>query len=161
MDFQTQQPQRTVSRGFPAGASRAPRCAALAGLAAVSGVPALAACATGGQGGGAQASERLGPNGYMFKQPVRLTYWKSLEGPRHDAQVKITDDFNASRSDVQVTLEHVGVYAQAAEKLTAVLAANTPPDVMMLTVDTSCPASRAWRAAAPGRLHQGRQERQI
>ena len=125
-------------------------------------MPALAACATGGQGGGAgQASERLGPSGYMFKQPVRLTYWKSLEGPRHDAQVKITDDFNASRSDVQVTLEHVGVYAQAAEKLTAVLAANTPPDVMMLTVDTFMPGFARLGAAAPGRLHQGRQERQI
>jgi sn-glycerol 3-phosphate transport system substrate-binding protein len=150
VDSRTQQPQRTVSRGFPAGASRRATLRRLAGLTAVSGMPALAACATGGQGGGAgQASERLGPNGYTFKQPVRLTYWKSLEGPRHDAQVKITDDFNASRSDVQVTLEHVGVYAQAAEKLTAVLAANTPPDVMMLTVDTFMPGFARLGALQP------------
>ena len=150
MDVRTHQPQRTVSRGFPAGATRRATLRRLAGLAAVSGVPALAACATGGQGGGAgQASERLGANGYTFKQPVRLTYWKSLEGPRHDAQVKITDDFNASRSDVQVTLEHVGVYAQAAEKLTAVLAANTPPDVMMLTVDTFMPGFARLGALQP------------
>ena len=61
---------------------------------------------------------------------------------------------------MQVTLEHVGVYAQAAEKLTAVLAANTPPDVMMLTVDTFMPGCAPGRRT-PGRLHQGRQERQF
>ena len=63
--------------------------------------------------------------------------------------MKLTDDFNASRSDVQVTLEHVGVYAQAAEKLTAVLAANTPPDVMMLTVDTFMPGFARLGALQP------------
>src|SRR5688572_22133942 len=100
----------------------------------------LAACgADSGSGGGAPASQRLGPNGYAFKSPVQLTYWKSLEGPRHDAQVNLTDDFNASRQDVKVTLEHVGNYDQAAQKLTAVLAANTPPDVMLTTVDTYLP----------------------
>ena len=71
MDSQTQQPQRTVSRGFPAGGDRgAPRCGRLAGLAAVSGVPATSACATGGQGGGAgQASERWGPAGTCSSSP--------------------------------------------------------------------------------------------
>ena len=39
-----------------------------------------------------------------------------------------------------MTLEHVGAYAQAAEKLTAALAGNTPPDVMLLTVDQHMPA---------------------
>ncbi len=105
---------------------------------------AVAACTTGGAGGtsgggGAPASANLGPNGFTFKQPVSLTYWKSLEGPRHEAQVKLTDDFNAARPDVKVTLEHVGNYDQAAQKLTAVLAANTPPDVMLMTVDSYLP----------------------
>lgn len=127
-------------------------------LAGGSGIAAsalvLAACgADGGQGasGGqaSSASTRLGPNGFTFKQPVQLTYWKSLEGPRHEAQVKLTDDFNASRSDVKVNLEHVGNYAQAAEKLTAVLAANTPPDVMMLTVDTFMPGFARMGALHP------------
>src|SRR5215216_2465228 len=98
-----------------------------------------AACGTAGTGGSASTSTNLGPNGYAFKSPVQLTYWKSLEGPRHDAQVKLTDDFNASRSDVKVNLEHVGNYDQAAQKLTAVLAANTPPDVMLMTVDSYLP----------------------
>jgi sn-glycerol 3-phosphate transport system substrate-binding protein len=109
------------------------------GAVAAGGAGMLAACGAGATGGGPAASDRLGPNGYAFKAPVQLTYWKSLEGPRHDAQVKLTDDFNASRSDVKVALEHVGNYDQAAQKLTAVLAANTPPDVMMLTVDTYLP----------------------
>jgi sn-glycerol 3-phosphate transport system substrate-binding protein len=110
----------------------------------------LAACGAGSAGGGGQpASERLGPNGYAFKSPIQLTYWKSLEGPRHDAQVKLTDDFNASRSDVKVNLEHVGNYDQAAQKLTAVLAANTPPDVMLMTVDSYLPGFARMGALHP------------
>ena len=107
-----------------------------------------AACGAGGQTGGS-TSANLGPNGFSFKQPVQLQYWKSLEGPRHDAQVKLTDDFNAKRSDVKVSLEHVGAYAQAAEKLTAALAANTPPDVMLLTVDQHMPAFARQGALLP------------
>jgi sn-glycerol 3-phosphate transport system substrate-binding protein len=124
----------------------------LAGGAGIGAVPILAACAGSGDQGtssGGQAGTRLGPNGYTFKQPVQLTYWKSLEGPRHEAQVKLTDDFNASRSDVKVNLEHVGNYAQAAEKLTTVLAANTPPDVMLLTVDTFMPGFARMGALHP------------
>ncbi|CAA9256320.1 MAG: hypothetical protein AVDCRST_MAG77-2344 [uncultured Chloroflexi bacterium] len=138
----------TMAPADAAGMSRRSMLRTLAGIAAV---PALAACATGGgQGSGAgQASERLGPNGFTFKQPVQLTYWKSLEGPRHEAQVKLTDDFNASRQDVKVALEHVGNYAQGAEKFTAVLAANTPPDVMMLTVDTFMPGFARMGALQP------------
>ena len=117
--------------------------------AAAGGAGVLAACGAAAGGGGPAASDRLGPNGYAFKQPVALTYWKSLEGPRHEAQVKLTDDFNASRSDVKVAIEHVGNYAQAAEKLTAVLAANTPPDVMMLTVDTFLPGFARMGALHP------------
>jgi sn-glycerol 3-phosphate transport system substrate-binding protein len=138
-------PGRPPARGRRAGAGRAgaTRRDVLRLLAAAGGGAAatpLAACAGGGVSGtGGQASGRLGPNGFTFKEPLTLTYWKSLEGPRHEAQVKLTDDFNASRQDVKVALEHVGTYDQAAEKLTAVLAANTPPDVMMLTVDTFMP----------------------
>lgn len=107
--------------------------------AVVVGVGAIA-CGGPAPGGAPAAVSRLGPQGFTFKQPVLLTYWKSLEGPRHDAQVKLTDDFNARRTDVRVSLDHVGAYAAAAQKLTASLAANTPPDVMLLTVDQHMPA---------------------
>lgn len=116
----------------------------------------LAACGgaarpnnTASPGAGASTAVPAGANGYKFSQPVQLTYWKSLEGPRHEAQVKLTDDFNASRSDVAVTLEHVGAYAAAAEKLTAALAANTAPDVMLLTVDQHMPAFARLGALHP------------
>ena len=119
------------------------------GAALAGGALFATACGTGGQTGGAPQSANLGPNGFSFKSPIQLTYWKSLEGPRHDAQVKLTDDFNAKRSDVKVALEHVGAYAQAAEKLTAALAANTPPDVMLLTVDQHMPAFARQGALLP------------
>ena len=121
----------------------------LAGGSSAAGALVLAACGAQSGATGGEKSERLGANGFAFKQPVQLTYWKSLEGPRHDAQVKLTDDFNASRSDVKVAIEHVGNYAQASEKLTAVLAANTPPDVMMLTVDTFMPGFARLGALHP------------
>jgi len=141
----------STPRSTPAGKPGASRRALLAGAAGASGGALLVACAAGTQGGsaGGQASERLGPNGYAFKQPVALTYWKSLEGPRHEAQVKLTNDFNAARSDVAVTLEHVGNYDQAAQKLTAVLAANTPPDVMLMTVDSYLPGFARLGALQP------------
>jgi ABC-type glycerol-3-phosphate transport system substrate-binding protein len=112
-------------RPRPAAALRRRRLLA----AAVGAPPALlAACgAASSPGSGAPGDVPSGASGFKFAQPVPLTYWKSLEGPRHEAQVKLTDDFNASRTDVPVSLEHVGAYAAAAEKLTAALAANTPP----------------------------------
>src|SRR5687767_4714440 len=116
-------------------------------ITASGGSALLAACGAGTPSGGGSAN--LGPNGFAFKQPISITYWKSLEGPRHDAQVKLTDDFNAKRSDVKVALEHVGAYAQAAEKLTAALAGNTPPDVMLLTVDQHMPAFARQGALLP------------
>ena len=92
--------------------------------AAVPALAAAAACGGAASGGQTDASARLGPQGFTFNQPIALTYWKSLEGPRHEAQVKLTDDFNARRPDVKVALEHVGAYAQAAEKLTVPLSAT-------------------------------------
>jgi sn-glycerol 3-phosphate transport system substrate-binding protein len=71
---------------------------------------------------------------------VAITYWKSLVGPRHDAQVTLTDAFNAGRGDVRVTLEHAGEYSVASEKLRVALAAGTPPDVMMLGTNSDMPA---------------------
>ncbi|HEV2125142.1 MAG TPA: ABC transporter substrate-binding protein [Chloroflexota bacterium] len=125
------------------------RRTALGKTAALVGVLAAACGSTGEQGSTSGASPQVGAKGFAFKQPVAVQYWKSLEGPRHEAQVKLTDDFNSSRSDINVSLEHVGGYAQAAEKLTAALAANTPPDVMLLTVDQHMPAFARQGALFP------------
>jgi sn-glycerol 3-phosphate transport system substrate-binding protein len=80
---------------------------------------------------------------------VAITYWKSLSGPRHDAQVVLTDAINAAHRDVRVTLEHVGEYSVAAEKLRVALAAGTPPDVMMLGVNSDMPAFARIGALQP------------
>ncbi len=114
----------------------------------------LAACGQGaqpGSGGAAPAGTAPGPQAVAtrFPRQVQITYWKSLEGPRHDAQVKLTDDFNASRDDVKVTLEHVGAYNQAAEKLGVAIASGTTPDVMLLTVDSHMPSFARLGALHP------------
>jgi ABC-type glycerol-3-phosphate transport system substrate-binding protein len=81
--------------------------------------------------------------------PVELSYWKSLSGPRHDAQVKLTDDFNAGRSDVKVTLEHAGEYNALSEKLRVALASGAPPDVVMLGTNADMPAFARIQALEP------------
>ena len=101
---------------------------------------ALAACAPA-------AGTRV-PTGPTTR-PIELSYWKSLSGPRHDAQVKLTDDFNASRSDVTVTLEHAGEYNALSEKLRVALASGSPPDVVMLGSNADLPAFARIQALEP------------
>jgi sn-glycerol 3-phosphate transport system substrate-binding protein len=92
-----------------------------------------AAC---GAGLGATGSAETGAHGKRFAKAVSIEYWKSISGVAHDAQVKLTDDFNASRCDVKVNLVDAGGYDQAAEKFQAAAAGNTAPDVMLFTVDS-------------------------
>jgi len=70
---------------------------------------------------------------------LKLTYWRSLVGPRGEAQDTLVQKFNESHPDVHVDVEYQGVYAQAATKLTAAISANTVPDSMLLTVDAHMP----------------------
>ena len=106
------------------------RVAEVAAMAGTSGV--LAACGAGQGAGGEQTAAQ----GKRFAKPVAVEYWKSISGPAHDAQVKLTDDFNASRTDVKVTLVDAGGYDQAAEKFQTAAAGGTAPDVMLFTVDS-------------------------
>jgi sn-glycerol 3-phosphate transport system substrate-binding protein len=113
--------------------------------------------------GGAGGALAAGTLGAACARPVReappaeprvrpataVTYWKSLSGPRHDAQVALVEDFHARRPDVTVTLEHAGEYSQAAEKLRVALAGGTAPDVAMLAVNTDLPAFARLRALQP------------
>ena len=72
-------------------------------------------------------------------EAVGLTYWKSLSGPRHEAQARLVEVFNTQRSDVRVSMEHVGEYGPAADKLRLALAGGTPPDVMLLGTNAEMP----------------------
>lgn len=81
--------------------------------------------------------------------PVAIAYWKSLSGPRHDAQVALVDRFNAAQARVRVTLEHAGEYGPAAEKLRVALASGTPPETMMLSTNADLPAFARLGALHP------------
>ncbi|CAA9302509.1 MAG: Glycerol-3-phosphate ABC transporter, periplasmic glycerol-3-phosphate-binding protein [uncultured Chloroflexi bacterium] len=94
-----------------------------------------AACGAGQGAGGASGAETTA-QGKRFAKQVEIEYWKSISGLAHDAQVKLTNDFNASRQDVKVNLVDAGGYDQGAEKFQAAAAGGTPPDVMLFTVDS-------------------------
>ncbi len=72
--------------------------------------------------------------------PLQLTYWKSLSGPRHDAQVQLVDAFNATQDGARVTLEHQGEYNALSDKLRIALASGAPPDIAMLGTNADMPA---------------------
>lgn len=72
--------------------------------------------------------------------PLPLTYWKSLSGPRHDAQVQLVDAFNTAQDRVRVTPEHQGEYNALSDKLRIALASGAPPDVAMLGTNADMPA---------------------
>ncbi|HET7769747.1 MAG TPA: ABC transporter substrate-binding protein, partial [Chloroflexota bacterium] len=110
---------------------RETRRAALGGGVGLGGA-LLAACGAGQGSGAAQTTAQ----GKRFAKQVGIEYWKSISGPAHDAQVKLTNDFNASRDDVKVNLVDAGGYDQAAEKFQTAAAGGTPPDVMLFTVDS-------------------------
>ena len=80
---------------------------------------------------------------------VELSYWKSLSGPRHDAQVALTERFNDSQREVRVSLEHAGEYNALSEKLRIALASGAPPDVVMLGTNADLPAFAHINALEP------------
>jgi len=79
------------------------------------------------------------PSVGRLRTPQALTYWKSLSGPRHDAQVRLVDAFNATQDQARVTLEHQGEYDALADKLRVALASGAPPDVAMLGTNADLP----------------------
>ncbi len=121
-------------------ARRLGRRAVVGGALAAPGV--IAACATP-ENSSRPAGRSPAP------QPVEVAYWKSLSGPRHDAQVRLVEQFNGSQEGVRVTVEHAGEYAVAAGKLRVSLASGAPPDVTLLSVNTDLPAFAREGALSP------------
>jgi sn-glycerol 3-phosphate transport system substrate-binding protein len=72
-------------------------------------------------GGTAAGSKQSGP--------VEITFWNSTGG---DTVPKMVDKFNASQSDVKVTVQFQGGYDQNHQKLMAAVAAGNGPDVSMI-----------------------------
>ena len=108
---------KTRSRGFT-------KRRLLGGAAALSALPLAAACggAAGDQGGGAPKSTG----------PEKITYWGAQPGSP-TAEPAVIEAFNKSQTDVQVTYEFQGAYADLANKLTAALQARQAPEVPLLS----------------------------
>jgi len=68
----------------------------------------------------------------VAKQPVKITYWRSLTGASGDAQDELVRQFNESQSDVIVDVQFQGAYAELVQKLQAGLAAGEVPDLVLL-----------------------------
>ncbi|CAA9221060.1 MAG: hypothetical protein AVDCRST_MAG77-468 [uncultured Chloroflexi bacterium] len=122
---------------------------AVMGHVGVLGLMATGAAACGAEQASSTKNERLGAQGFAFKSPVAITYWQSLGGSAEEAQVKLTSDFNAKRSDVKVTMENAGGYEPASQKLVTAMAGGTQPDLVMLTVDQHMPAFSRQGALHP------------
>jgi sn-glycerol 3-phosphate transport system substrate-binding protein len=64
---------------------------------------------------------------------VNVLYWGSWSGELGEAEQEIVRRFNESQSDVVVEYQFQGSYEETAQKLTAALAAQQPPDISALS----------------------------
>lgn len=69
----------------------------------------------------------------LASSTVDITYWGSFSGALGDAEKAMVDAYNASQSDVKVTLEFQGNYEETAQKLTAAIQAKKTPDVSLMS----------------------------
>ena len=60
---------------------------------------------------------------------VQVTFWHALPGNLQTQLTAITEQFNSSQSNVQVTLVNKGTYADLGRAVLTGIAANQPPDV--------------------------------
>jgi sn-glycerol 3-phosphate transport system substrate-binding protein len=70
---------------------------------------------------------------------LRISYWRSLTGPRGAAQDKLAEDFNDSQTAIHVDVTYAGAYDDAAKKFTTAIAGGVAPDCVLLTVDSYMP----------------------
>jgi sn-glycerol 3-phosphate transport system substrate-binding protein len=82
------------------------------------------------------------------QEPIRITYWRSLAGPRGEAQEELVRRFNASQEDIVVDVQFQGSYSELEQNLLAALAARQLPEVVMLC-DTCMPAFARDGVLAP------------
>jgi ABC-type glycerol-3-phosphate transport system substrate-binding protein len=68
-------------------------------------------------------------------EPVKIEFWHGMaDDSAHGKVLKaLVDEFNSSQKGVQVTPVYQGAYADLEKKLTAAIAANTPPAVVQNT----------------------------
>ena len=66
------------------------------------------------------------------KKPVEIVFWHSMNRSLGETLQKLTDDFNASQSDVKVSLVNQIDYAQTFQKYKSGLSTGDLPDVVQL-----------------------------
>ena len=76
----------------------------------------------GGEGGGEEEEGR-----------TRVVFWTAFAEKNGEAMQKLVDDFNASQEDIFVENQFQGTYEETAQKLTASLAANEVPELVVLS----------------------------
>jgi sn-glycerol 3-phosphate transport system substrate-binding protein len=104
----------------------------------VVGALVLAACGGGGSSGssgstdgGAQAACPVGALSKATK-PVQITFWHALTRANEEVLQKLTDQFNASQSDVKVKLVNQVAYKDNLEKFRANLGGGDLPDLIQV-----------------------------
>lgn len=107
-------------------------------------VSVLAACGGGGGGGGngapattAKSTSDLAaqcPLDALAKaaKPVKITYWHAMTRANEDTLKKVTQEFNASQSDVQVTLVNQQGYDDNFTKYRTVAGTSDAPDLIQI-----------------------------
>jgi sn-glycerol 3-phosphate transport system substrate-binding protein len=106
----------------------------------VVGALTLAACGGGGSssssasGGSGGASAAACPVDALAKatKPVQITFWHALTRANEEVLQKLTDQFNASQSDVMVKLVNQVAYKDNLEKFRANLGGGDLPDLIQV-----------------------------
>jgi len=62
-------------------------------------------------------------------QVVELQFWHGQNQTQQVALNKLIDQFNASHPNIHVTATYQGTYSDLYKKITAAIAAGTPPDL--------------------------------
>lgn len=62
---------------------------------------------------------------------VTLNVWYALSGTSGEAFLAVVDDFNAQNTGITITTSYSGGYTDTATKITAALASNSTPDVLI------------------------------
>ena len=111
--------------------SSKPYVALAAGLALTL---SLAACGGGSNGGGGGGSARSCPTTALDKAtaPVAITMWHAMNRANEEALVRLTKQYNASQSKVEVTLINQTGYRESLDKFRAGLTSGDLPNLVQI-----------------------------
>lgn len=83
-----------------------------------------------------------------FASPTQIVFWSALGGNNGKILDEFVKEFNDSQTDVVVTNEFQGAYADVEQKLMAAIASGKTPDICMLEI-SRIPAFVAAKVLAP------------